>query len=140
MSDPHDLQRFIEAQAPVYEQVRKELCQGRKTSHWMWFMFPQFEGLGRSVMAQRYALASRAEAEAYLGHAILGPRLLDCTQWVNQVKGHSLHDIFGTPDDLKFQSSMTLFATIAADNQVFREALEKYCGGQFDRRTLELLG
>jgi len=135
MADPHDLQRFIDAQARVIDQVREELAQGRKRSHWMWFVFPQIAGLGFSAMAQRYAIASLDEAKAYLRHPILGPRLEDCTRLVIAVDGRSAHDIFGSPDDMKFRSSMTLFAR-AAPNGVFGEALEKYFNGEADSETL----
>jgi uncharacterized protein (DUF1810 family) len=137
--DPHRLQRFVDAQLPVYEQAWEELRRGRKVSHWMWFIFPQLAGLGTSEMAQKYAIASRAEAQAYLEHSTLGPRLRDCTRLVNQIDARPLLQIFGTPDDLKFCSSMTLFAQVALDKQVFVAALEKYCGGQLDARTLQLL-
>src|SRR3974390_3102694 len=109
MTDPFDLERFVDAQAPVYRQVLSELSHGRKQSHWMWFVFPQLAGLGHSAMAQRYALSSRKEAVAYLGHAILGPRLQECTALVNAVEGQTIRQILGSPDDLKFRSSMTLF-------------------------------
>ncbi len=107
--EPFDLQRFVEAQAPVFERVCAELEAGRKESHWMWFVFPQIEGLGRSPTAQRFAISGRDEAEAYLRHAVLGPRLRRCTELVNGVEGRSAHQIFGAPDDMKFHSSMTLF-------------------------------
>jgi uncharacterized protein (DUF1810 family) len=139
MQDPHQLQRFVEAQAPVYEQAWEELRRGRKVSHWMWFIFPQLKGLGTSEMAQRYAIASRAEATAYLEHATLGPRLRDCTRLVNQIDARPLIQIFGTPDDMKFRSSMTLFAQVAQDNQAFVAALAKYCDSQWDAQTLKLL-
>ncbi|MCC8392405.1 DUF1810 domain-containing protein [Paraburkholderia sp. MMS20-SJTR3] len=139
MDDPYDLQRFVDAQDPVYAQVRDELRHGRKRSHWMWFVFPQIRGLGASATAQRYALASLAEAEAYLRHPLLGPRLRETTQLVNQVDGRSIEDIFGYPDDLKFRSSITLFARATTDNDVFVEALRKYFGGEADPRTVALL-
>ncbi|HTY67869.1 MAG TPA: DUF1810 domain-containing protein [Alphaproteobacteria bacterium] len=139
MSDPHTLQRFVDAQAPVYAQVRAELRDGRKRSHWMWFVFPQIKGLGVSPTAQFYAIASRGEAEAYLAHPVLGPRLTECTQLVLDVAGRSAHDIFGSPDDLKFRSSMTLFADVTADNALFRAALRRYFNGEPDRRTIEIL-
>jgi uncharacterized protein (DUF1810 family) len=139
MDDPHQLQRFVDAQAPVYEQAWGELRRGRKASHWMWFIFPQLKGLGTSEMAQKYAIASSAEAAAFLEHSTLGPRLLDCTRLVIQIDARPLIQIFGTPDDLKFRSSMTLFAHVAPDNQVFLSALEKYCDSQLDARTLQLL-
>jgi uncharacterized protein (DUF1810 family) len=138
MADPHDLQRFVDAQAPVIDRVRAELADGRKRSHWMWFIFPQIAGLGFSAMAQRYAIASLDEAQAYLAHPVLGPRLEDCTRLVVAVDGRSVHDIFGSPDDMKFRSSMTLFAQ-AAPGGVFGEALEKYFDGEADRGTLTRL-
>src|SRR3569833_1248572 len=113
MDDPHDLQRFIEAQAPVIARVRTELSHGRKRSHWMWFIFPQIAGLGFSPMAQLYAIASLDEARAYLAHPILGPRLEDCTRLVLAVEGSTASDIFGWPDEMKFRSSMPLFARAA---------------------------
>jgi len=124
--DPYDLERFVAAQNPVFEQVRAELRAGRKRTHWMWFVFPQMKGLGRSAMAEKYAIASPEEAAAYLEHPILGPRLRACTALVNQIEGRSLDEIFGYPDDLKFRSSMTLFAQATTDNQVFKAALAKY--------------
>ena len=139
MTDPFDLQRFVDAQAPVYPRVLSELRQGRKQGHWMWFIFPQFAGLGHSPMAQRYAIASREEAAAYLGHAVLGPRLRECTALVNAVEGRTIHDILGSPDDLKLRSSMTLFAAVSSGPE-FAAAIKKYYGGTPDRRTLELLG
>jgi len=133
-----DLQRFVDAQAPVYAQVRAELAAGRKASHWMWFVFPQLKGLGRSAMAQHYGLASAAEARAYWAHPLLGPRLAECTELVLAVDGRSAHDIFGSPDDLKFRSCMTLFAQ-ATGEPLFERALRKYCGGEGDEATLRLL-
>ena len=124
--DPYNLNRFIRAQDAVYETVTAELKSGRKQTHWMWFVFPQPVGLGRSPMSQKYAIASPQEARAYLAHAVLGLRLSECTQLVLEVQGRTLHDIFGSPDDLKFRSSMTLFSSIAPDNQLFKAALEKY--------------
>ena len=138
-ADPYNLQRFVDAQEPVYQRVCDELRAGRKTSHWMWFIFPQIAGLGRSETARRYAIASRAEARAYLDHPVLGPRLRECTRLVNRVEGRSVHQIFGAPDDLKFHSSMTLFATVAPDEGVFQEALAKYFGGALDQATVERL-
>ncbi|WP_437332186.1 DUF1810 domain-containing protein [Sorangium sp. So ce394] len=139
MPDPYDLQRFVDAQAPVYDRVLAELRRGQKTGHWMWFIFPQMRGLGHSAMAHRYGIASKAEAEAYLQHPTLGPRLIECTRLVNQIEGCSLYDIFDSPDDMKFCSSMTLFARAAPDNETFLAALAKYCGGELDPRTLALL-
>ena len=126
MDDPYDLRRFVEAQEPVYRQVCAELRGGRKTSHWMWFVFPQIRGLGRSPMAQKYAIASLAEAQGYLAHPILGPRLRECTQLVVDVEGRTAPEIFGSPDDIKFRSSMTLFAFAAPDEPLFKTALTKY--------------
>ncbi|AJX14115.1 calpastatin [Burkholderia ubonensis] len=136
MDDPYDLQRFVDAQDPVYAQVCDELRSGRKRSHWMWFVFPQIEGLGDSVMAQRYAIASLREADAYLRHPVLGERLRECTRLVNHVDGRSIQEIFGYPDYLKFRSSVTLFAHATSGNAVFVEALEKYYGGEADHSTL----
>ena len=137
--DPFDLQRFVDAQAPVYERVITELREGRKRSHWMWFVFPQIAGLGSSPMAQRYAISSRAEAAAYLAHPVLGPRLIECTRLVTATEGRSIHDIFGSPDDMKFHSSMTLFAEAAPGEEDFRAALDKYFGGESDPATLARL-
>ncbi|XXX74576.1 DUF1810 domain-containing protein [Sorangium sp. So ce134] len=139
MPDPYDLQRFVDAQAPVYDRVLAELRRGEKTSHWMWFIFPQLKGLGHSAMARRYGIASRAEAEAYLRHPTLGPRLLECARLVNRIEGRSLYDIFDSPDDMKFRSSMTLFSRAAPDEATFRAALDKYCDAEPDPLTLELL-
>jgi len=139
MSDPFSLQRFVAAQAPVYPRVVSELRAGRKQSHWMWFIFPQIEGLGHSAMAQRYAVGSRAEAEAYLDHPVLGPRLRDCTRLVNAVAHKDIHAILGSPDDMKFKSSMTLFAMVTADNADFVAALHKYYDGEFDPATIARL-
>jgi uncharacterized protein (DUF1810 family) len=135
----HDLQRFVDAQNPVFEQVCAELRAGQKRGHWMWFVFPQLRGLGHSQMATRFAISSRQEAEAYLEHPVLGPRLRECTRLVNLVEERSINQIFGYPDDLKFRSSMTLFASATSENQVFKDALQKYFGGQPDRLTIELL-
>jgi uncharacterized protein (DUF1810 family) len=139
MNDPYDLQRFVNAQNPVFEQVCSELRRGCKEGHWMWFVFPQLEGLGHSWMASKFGITSRDEAEAYLRHSILGPRLRECTRLVNLVEGRSIEQIFGYPDNLKFRSSMTLFAYVASDEETFVNALEKYFGGQSDRLTLERL-
>ena len=139
-NDPFDLQRFVDAQNPVYEQVRAELRRGQKAGHWMWFIFPQLRGLGYSHMAAKFGISSRQEAEAYLAHPILGPRLKECTRLVNLVKGSTIDEIFGHPDDLKFRSSMSLFASVAArDTQVFKDALQKYFGGELDDFTLQRL-
>jgi uncharacterized protein (DUF1810 family) len=138
-SDHHDLQRFVDAQSHVFEEVCLELQEGRKKGHWMWFIFPQIEGLGYSPLARKFAISSREEAEAYFNHPILGPRLRHCTRLVTLVEGRSIDQIFGDPDDLKFHSSMTLFANTTSDNQVFRDALHKYFGGEPDRSTVERL-
>ena len=140
MKDEYNLQRFIDAQAGVIESVLAELRLGRKTGHWMWFIFPQLKGLGFSSMAQYYGIEPLAEASSYLEHPLLGPRLIECTRLVISIEGHSLREIFGTPDDLKFRSSMTLFAQATSENDIFMEALEKYCGGNYDQATLDRLG
>ena len=133
------LKRFLDAQEPVYDQVCSELKDGVKRSHWMWFIFPQIAGLGSSATAAKFAIASLEEAEEYLQHPVLGARLVECTELVNRISGQSVHDIFGYPDDLKFHSSMTLFAKAAPDNEVFKRAIQKYFGGEYDHRTEERL-
>ncbi|ORV18444.1 DUF1810 domain-containing protein [Mycobacterium celatum] len=138
-TDPFDLQRFVDAQAGVYHTVVEELRAGRKRSHWIWFIFPQIAGLGRSPMAERYAISSLKEARAYLNHDVLGPRLRECTQLVNQIAGRSIGEIFGSPDDLKVRSSMTLFAHATDDNRDFVELLDKYYDGEEDALTLARL-
>jgi uncharacterized protein (DUF1810 family) len=120
-----DLERFVKTQDPVYDSVCAELRNGRKVSHWMWFIFPQLRGLGSSEMSNRFGISSREEAEAYLKHPILGPRLRECARLVNLVEGRSIHQIFGYPDDLKFRSSMSLFASAAPDDPVFKQALQR---------------
>jgi uncharacterized protein (DUF1810 family) len=137
--DPFDLERFVDAQAPVYGDVVDELRAGRKRSHWMWFVFPQLLGLGGSPMAARYGITSLDEARAYLHHELLGPRLRECTQLVNQVQDRPIAVIFGSPDDLKLCSSMTLFTLAADDNHDFVELLDKYYGGERDPLTLAQL-
>ena len=139
MSDPYNLQRFIDAQNPAYGKVCSELEDGRKKSHWMWFVFPQIEGLGSSPLARKFAISSLAEAAAYLAHPVLGPRLTECTRLVNLVEGRPIEEIFGYPDDLKFRSSMTLFAHATPDNRVFIVALHKYFREEFDPATLARL-
>ena len=139
-NDTYDLQRFLDAQGAVFEAVCAELSAGHKRSHWMWFIFPQLRGLGRSPMAHRYGITGLAEATAYVEHPVLGPRLRQCTHLVNQVKERSITQILGAPDDLKFHSSMTLFARATADNEPFLTALRQFFGGQDDRLTLEKLG
>jgi uncharacterized protein (DUF1810 family) len=137
--DPYDLERFVDAQDRVFTQVLLELRGGQKVGHWMWFVFPQIAGLGRSQKARMFALSSRREAKAYLRHPVLGPRLRECSRAVNGVEGRSAHDIFGDPDELKFRSSMTLFANVATDKRVFEEALERFFGGRRDALTLQKL-
>jgi uncharacterized protein (DUF1810 family) len=138
-TDPYNLRRFVAAQDTIYEQVLAELRAGRKTSHWMWFVFPQIQGLGHSPIAQEFAISSREEAEAYLKHPILGPRLRECTALVNQVEGESIEEILGNVDSLKFRSSMTLFVHATSNNQVFLEVLRKYYAGKFDPLTMQHL-
>jgi uncharacterized protein (DUF1810 family) len=138
--DPRDLARFVHAQENVYERALEELRAGHKRSHWMWFVFPQLEGLGSSATSSRYAIRSIQEARKYLRHPVLGARLAECTAAVNQHDGRSARQIFGTPDDRKFRSSMTLFALVAGADSVFTSALEKYFAGERDARTIELLG
>ena len=138
-NDPFDLSRFISAQASVYESALAELRGGRKQTHWMWFIFPQIQGLGNSTMAIRYAIKSREEARQYLAHPILGKRLYECADAVLAVEGRSVSDIFGYPDDLKLKSSMTLFSSVAEPGSVFSRILEKYFQGQSDLNTLEIL-
>jgi uncharacterized protein (DUF1810 family) len=137
--DPFNLQRFVDAQADVFDRVEAELRGGRKRSHWMWFIFPQLAGLGSSQMAQFYALGSLEEARAYLAHPVLGPRLRACATWVCAVEGRSLAEILGAPDDAKFRSSMTLFAQAAPGEEIFADALAKLCGGRPDPTTISLL-
>ena len=139
MNDPYDLQRFVDAQDPVYNQVCTELRDGYKRSHWMWFIFPQIKGLGHSPIANKFAISSLQEAEAFLDHPILGPRLRECTRLVTLLEGRSIDQIFGHTDSLKFRSSMTLFAHATPDNQVFKNALEKYFEAEFDPLTVERL-
>ena len=139
-SDPFDLNRFVEAQAPVYGSVVDELRGGRKRSHWMWFVFPQIRGLGGSPMADRYGISSLEEARAYLRHDVLGPRLHECARLVNQVQGRSVSQIFGAPDNLKLRSSMTLFEIAGPDEPLFAEVLERLYDGSRDEATLRLLG
>jgi uncharacterized protein (DUF1810 family) len=138
--DPYDLQRFLDAQDRVYEEVCVELDCGRKTSHWMWFIFPQIRGLGESPTARRFALSSLEEARAYLRHPVLGPRLLECTRRLQGIEGRAARQILGSPDDLKFRSCLTLFAIASEGEPLFEAALRKYYGGEHDPRTLELLG
>ena len=139
MNDPYNLQRFVDAQKPVIEQVCSELREGCKKSHWMWFIFPQIKGLGHSETARTFAISSREEAQAYLNHPILGPRLRECSWLATLVEGRSARQIFGSIDALKFRSSMTMFASVTSDNGVFTEALQKYFGGNVDSLTVEKL-
>ena len=139
LADPFNLQRFTAAQDPVYEQVCQELRNGRKETHWMWFVFPQLRGLGKSATAYHFGLSSRAEAEAYWNHPTLGPRLVECDELVNAVENRTIEQIFGSIDAMKFRSSITLFAAIAPDTPVFRRALEKYFNGEADPITLARL-
>ncbi|MBW7968345.1 DUF1810 domain-containing protein [Bradyrhizobium sp. BR 10289] len=138
MTDPFGLDRFVQAQNPVFSAVRGELARGRKQSHWMWFVFPQVAGLGFSAMSQRYAIGSQAEAEAYLAHPVLGPRLIECTRLVLAVEGRTINAILGPPDDAKFRSSMTLFEAVS-DEPIFGDALTRYFAGERDAATLEIL-
>jgi uncharacterized protein (DUF1810 family) len=139
MTDIYNLQRFLDAQERVYDAVLAELRAGRKSSHWIWFIFPQIAGLGHSAMAQQFAIGSLDEAKAYLQHPVLGPRLRACTQLVLDVNGRSAEEIFGYPDHLKFRSCMTLFLTAATDNTIFKAALLKYFDGKPDQLTLNVL-
>jgi uncharacterized protein (DUF1810 family) len=137
--DALDLDRFVTAQAAVFEAVLAELNAGRKRSHWMWFIFPQLRGLGHSPTAQFFGIGSLDEARAYHAHLLLGPRLELCTRTVLESRARSLNDLFGSPDDLKFRSSMTLFEIAVPVVPLFAEALDRWCGGERDERTLELL-
>jgi uncharacterized protein (DUF1810 family) len=139
MDDPFNLKRFVEAQSAEYEDALAELRAGQKRSHWIWFIFPQMKGLGRSSASEYYGIASLAEAEAYLRHPLLGPRLAECTAAVNRIAGRSIDEIFGFPDNLKFLSSMTLFARAAEDNRIFQTALDRYFNGEPDSKTIALL-
>ena len=139
MSDPFDLDRFVQAQSPVLAQVRRELAAGAKRSHWMWFVFPQLRGLGHSATARHYGIAGLDEARAFLAHPVLGSRLVECTALVNGVQDRSINQILGSPDDLKFRSSMTLFAAADPGLAVFGEALERYFDGIPDGVTMGLL-
>ena len=134
-----EMSRFVDAQAGVYGTVLAELRAGRKQTHWMWFIFPQLAALGRSPTAKFYGVAGLEEAREYLRHEVLGPRLLECTGLVNAVSGRSAHEIFGSPDDLKFRSCVTLFR-LAGGGEVFGEALRRYYGGMEDEATVRLAG
>lgn len=139
MSEAFDLERFVEAQQGIYETALAELRAGAKKTHWMWFIFPQIQGLGHSATAQYYALSDIDEADAYLRHPLLGRRLLECTDAVNALEGLSALEIFGRPDNLKFHSSMTLFALAAPTVGAFKRALDRYFDGVKDGRTMEIL-
>lgn len=139
MNDHYNLQRFVDAQRSVYATVCAELRAGRKETHWIWFIFPQIEGLGSSSMARRYAISSLAEAQAYLQHPVLGARLRECTELVHAVEGRSIEEIFGYPDDMKFRSSMRLFARADRGHNIFTDCLQKYFSGESDPATLARL-
>jgi len=140
MDDPFDLQRFIDAQDPVIDAVRRELRQGAKRTHWMWFVFPQIQGLGRSTTAERYAIRSLDEARAFLAQPVLGGRLRECCTIVNGLSGRSAQAIFGSPDDLKFQACLTLFQAASAGGEPFSKALRRYFAGEPHAATLARLG
>jgi uncharacterized protein (DUF1810 family) len=140
MDDPHDLNRFVQAQAGDYDRALAEIKAGRKRSHWMWYVFPQFDGLGSSSTSRRYSIKSVAEARAYLDHPVLGPRLTECAEALLEVEGRSAHDIFGSPDDMKLRSCATLFAHVSPQGSVFHRLLGKYFQGERDGATLHLLG
>ena len=137
--DPYDLNRFLSAQEGVYGRALAELKEGQKRTHWMWYIFPQIDGLGYSPTAKRYSIKSMEEARQYLDHPVLGKRLLECTEAIVALKGGSVSEIFGYPDDLKFKSSMTLFEKIAGPGSVFSFALDRYCHGERDAATFRLL-
>jgi uncharacterized protein (DUF1810 family) len=139
MVDPYNLDRFVHAQNPVYEEVLSELKNGKKVSHWMWFIFPQMKGLGRSPTSIEFSISSRDEGSAYLHHPLLGPRLKECTRLVLLTEGCSIEQIFGSPDDMKFRSSMTLFAQVSPDGDIFVKALQRYFQGVPDQLTLDCL-
>ncbi len=138
--DPYDLNRFVLAQEHDFQQALSEIKGGRKRSHWIWYIFPQFDGLGFSSTSKLYSIKSLAEAKAYLSHSVLGPRLLECAEAALHVEGRSAHDIFGFPDDLKLRSSATLFAQVSPAGSVFHRLLDKYFDGEPDAKTLRLLG
>jgi len=138
-ADPYDLDRFVQAQKYDYERALAELEGGRKRSHWTWYIFPQFEGLGFSANSRRYSIKSAAEARAYLEHPVLGPRLVECAEAVLGVEGRSAYEILGSPDDIKLRSCATLFAYVSPAGSVFERLLDKYFHGESDRQTLRLL-
>ena len=137
MADTYNLQRFVDAQAPIFDQVIDELRAGQKQSHWMWYVFPQLAGLGRSEMARHYAITCLDEARAYLEHSLLGPRLEQCAKIIEPQLQRTARQIFGSPDDLKLHSSMTLFATAAPERKVFKAVLDTFFDGQYDKATLD---
>jgi uncharacterized protein (DUF1810 family) len=138
--NPYDLNRFVKAQASNYEQALAEIRQGRKRSHWMWYIFPQYAGLGFSATSQHYAIKSLAEAEAYLQHPILGARLVECAEAALRLEGQSAYEVFGSPDDMKLRSCATLFAQVSPAGSVFHQLLDQYFQGEPDMKTLELIG
>lgn len=138
-NDPFELDRFVRAQAHIFEIALAEIADGRKCSHWMWYIFPQFAGLGFSAMSQRYSIKSATEAQAYLKHPILGPRLMQCCEALLAINGRSAHEIFDSPDEMKLQSCVTLFASVTPVDSVFARVLEQYFSGQRDQKTLDLL-
>jgi uncharacterized protein (DUF1810 family) len=138
--DPHDLERFVQAQQSVYETALAEIRSGRKRSHWMWFIFPQFAGLGISATSRHYAIKSTEEAQAYLRHPVLGPRLLESCEAVLALEGRSIHEVFGSPDDMKLRSCATLFAGVSPAGSVFERLLDRYFDGERDQNTLRLVG
>ena len=139
-ADPYSLDRFIEAQEDAYERALSEIRSGRKRSHWMWYIFPQYDGLGSSATSKRYAIRSLAEAEAYLRHLVLGQRLLECAEAALAVEGRSASEVFGSPDDMKLRSCATLFAYVSPSGSVFERLLDKYFLGERDDKTVHLLG
>jgi uncharacterized protein (DUF1810 family) len=139
MDDPYRLERFVAAQEPIYETVISELSAGRKAGHWMWFIFPQAAGLGRTSTSREFSISSLPEAQAYLRHPVLGPRLIECARILTEVEGKSAEAIFGSLDAMKLRSSMTLFMTAAPDEPIFADVLTKYFDGSPDQRTIELL-
>jgi len=138
-ADPHDLDRFIRAQQEDYERALAEIRSGRKQSHWMWYVFPQYVGLGSSAISQRYAIKTAAEAEAYIRHPVLGARLVECFEAALGIEDRSASEVFGSPDDMKLRSSATLFAAITPSGSVFERVLDKYFNGERDPRTLQLI-
>ena len=135
-----DLDRYVEAQRSHYDHALAEIRRGRKRTHWMWFIFPQIAGLGSSPTSQHYAIRDRAEAEAYLRHSVLGPRLIECAEAAAAVEGRTVAEVFGYPDDLKLRSCATLFGVVSPTGSVFERLLDKYFGGRPDEKTLQLLG